>query len=185
MKTINLLPKIRQSEIRLADHFRTIYLFCGISSATLLLVVVALLGTRLYLTTESTKLSGEIEVLKTAVNKQENAELKAKIAGVNNKILDFKNLADATPAWSKVFLAFSKLVPEDVGINNFSVEIEKRKVEISGFAKSREAVIQLYDNLKADTENFVDVNYPLENISKPKDVTFQFTFYMKPEILKQ
>lgn len=184
MKVINLLPKERQKEIYLEDRFRLVVLFFGISVSTLLLTSLCLVGARMYLKNESSNISNEITQLKTAVNKQENAELKTNISKINNLILDFRTLSEATPAWSKVLLAFGRLVPEGVGVTNFSADLEKKRIDISGFSKSRESVIELYNNVKADTKNFKDINYPLENVAKPTDVAFKFTFFIQPETLK-
>ncbi len=184
-KVLNLLPKDRQKELHFEDIFNRILIFCGLSVVTLILSTAALIGVRFILQSEAGQLKVDIDQLKTAVNKQENSELKAQIAKINNQIVDFKNLSDATPAWSKVILAFGKLIPQDVGITGFSADIDKKQVEISGFAKTREAVIELYNNINADKDNFANINYPFENVAKPKDLYFRFTFFIKPELLKQ
>jgi Tfp pilus assembly protein PilN len=97
---------------------------------------------------------------------------------------DFKNLAETTPAWSKVLLAFADQVPEGVQINSFSADLTTKKITISGFAPTREQVIQLYNNINDDKNRFKDINYPLENVSKPANINFHFTFYIKDELLK-
>lgn len=184
MKVINLLPKPKQKELHYEDQFRILVLFFAASMVTLALTLTGQVITSLYLANQDSAMVEEIDSLKSVVNKSENAELKAKIGKVNGQILDFKNLADLTPKWSKVILRFATLVPENMSINSFSSDIDKRKVDVSGFAKDRQAVIDFYNKVKEDTEYFTDINYPLENVAKPEDISFHFTFYINPVALK-
>lgn len=184
MKTINLLPKARQSEVRLEDRYHIIMIFFGISMITLVLTLVSIGATHVYLASQSSNIDSEIENLRASVNKQENSEIKAKIGVINNQIKDFRDLTETTPNWSKVLLAFGRLVPQGVSIKNLNADLEKRRIDINGLADKRELVDELYNNIKGDTDNFMDINYPLENVAKPTDVSFRFTFTVKPEALK-
>jgi hypothetical protein len=90
----------------------------------------------------------------------------------------------ANPKWSKVLESFAALPPEDVGITSMILDLKNKSVNISGFAPRREEVIEFYNNILADTENFYGVDYPLENVAKPTDNIFHFTFYIKDELLQ-
>lgn len=183
-KIISLLPKAKQEEIHYEDSFNTIVKFFSVSASILMLGVLAQFGTRFYLRNESVRLDTDIERLKGAVSKQENAELKKKIVLINGQINDFKNLAAETPAWSNVLDRFTSLVPDGVRIASFNAEIEKKKVDITGVAATREGVLQLYQNIFDDKENFKDIDYPLENLINPYNSNFHFSFYIQEEALK-
>jgi hypothetical protein len=184
MKIINLLPKTRQRDIRYEMIFRSLVRFAIASGASFVLVVLVLLGTRFYVSYESSHIDQQTEAIKNFANKQENAQLRNQVKGVNTVISDFQNLSNATPHWSKVVTAFAPLVPQEVKIQSFTAEIKKKEVTIIGYSPTREKVIALYNNINLDSKNFYNIDYPLENVSKPTDVSFHFTFYIKDELLK-
>lgn len=184
MKIVNLLPKSKQREFYYHKLFGSLKILFIISGATFVLVLLAQFGTKLYLEHELTTIQSTIDRIRLASNKEENANLKKKIQGINNQISDYTTLAGDAPKWSRVLEAFSKLVPEQVYIQNFVVDSIKRQVSISGFAPSRESVIALYNNIVADNKNFSNIDYPLDNVSKPTDVQFRFTFTVEEKFLK-
>jgi hypothetical protein len=124
-----------------------------------------------------------IEQLKSQVNKEDNAKLKKQITEINNIVSDYQNLAAANPLWSKVIKAFVLLPPPDVQINTFNVDASKT-VTINGYSPTRESVIQLYNNILADSKNFYGVDYPFENVARATKVNFHFTFKAQDALLK-
>ena len=184
MKYINLLPKPKQQELRFESIFHSVLILIEISAVICALIFAGQLLTKVYLRYTTSALAGEIELIKKATNKEEYTQLKSKIKIINNQIVDYNALANANPKFSKVLRAFSEDVPDEVKINSFMASTEKKKIDISGFSPSREAVIILYNNINQDTQNFYNIDYPLENVSKPADVAFHFTFYIKDELLK-
>lgn len=183
MKVINLLPKALQKEIFYQDRLRLVVFFFTVSVITLGVTYLGLIGARLYLDQQSKKIDAQITQLKSAVSKQENAEIKTQISVINNQIADFQDLNLSTPTWSKVLTAFSKLVPPNVSVNSFVAVNTTSPVTVTGLARTREDVIALYNNLVKDTAHFANVDYPLENVAKPTNVRFRFSFDILPETL--
>lgn len=184
MKLINLLPKSRQEEIAYEKILKNLYSAIWISLASFALVFLAQVAAKLYLQERQDAVQKNIENIKNQVDKKENAEVKQKIVMINNQIADYKNLADSVPKWSRVLKAFSVLPPQGVKINNFQVNVSARMVTINGFSPTREKVIELYNNLVEDSQNFYNVDYPLENLIRPTDVAFHYTFYIREDLLK-
>lgn len=184
MRIINLLPKSRQEDIRYEKILSGLFLVMWISLASFILVFLIQFGSKIYLESRLGSFENKIQVLKEQVNKDENAQIKAEITGINNKIADYKNLADNMPKWSQVLKAFAVLPPEGIVISSFTVDPTDRSVVIRGNAATRELVIELHDNIENDSENFYNINYPLENLVQPVDVDFHFTFYINDELLK-
>ncbi len=184
MRIINLLPKKRQKEIRYVKFLNGLFLVMWISLASFAVVFILQFMAKAYLQGRLSSVEREIEQLKQQVNKQDNAQIKAEIVNINNKILDSKNLAESSPKWSKVLKAFAVLPPDGVRINSFNVDPAEKVVTIRGFAPTRELAIELYDIIKADSENFYNVNYPLENLVKATDVSFYYKFYIRESLLK-
>lgn len=184
MKIINLLPRHKQEELRYEDLFHSVLTASGVALAILIAVLVFQIGARLYLNYSVRSLHAETESIRRSTNKTENNQLKDLIKLNNAQMKDYDVLTQATPNWAKVMMAFAATVPEGVTINSFDAKLETKKVIIMGQSPTREAVIQLYNNIKADTSNFKDIDYPLENVAKPIDVTFHYNFYIQESALK-
>jgi hypothetical protein len=184
MKQINLLPKPRQEEIHYQSVLRGLYIIIAISIASFALVLFAQFGIKFYLGIEYKDTEYQIAQIKTQVDKKENSQIKDQISEINGKISDYKNLADSAPKWSKVLKAFSVLPPEGVKINSMSVDFRSKSIIINGFAPTRELVIAMYESVKKDTGHFNNIDYPLENVIKPKDIHFHFSFYINDSLLK-
>lgn len=184
MKTINLLPKLRQKELYFEKVLSKILLVIWMTFFSFLVVVGIQLYSKYYIQSRLGAVKTEIESLKIQVSKKENAETKDKLKALNALTLDYKNLITTVPKWSRVIEAFSKLPPEGIRVGSFSVNNSSKVVTVSGFSPSRDLVIEFYNSIKADTQNFYNVDYPLQHIVKAKDVPFTFTFNVKEELLK-
>lgn len=182
MKTINLLPKARQQELRYETILHSLWIVISLSLASFAVVFLAQFGTKFYLQVEDVVIKGQVIQLKSQVDKQQNTDIKAKIQAANNLVSDYKNLSDSSPKWSKVVKAFAPLPPAGVRISTFTVDVEKKTVTIAGLAPTRELVIQLYNNILQDTADFSNIDYPLENVAQPANVAFHFTFKIKDNL---
>jgi Tfp pilus assembly protein PilN len=185
MKLVNLLPKDKQKDLFYETVFHSFVVFVEIGLVTLLLVFAGLFATRFYISRAIERYDQDIIILKQVTDKQENAELKKQIQSINAMVSDYNQLVSVAPSWSKVLRVFAEHVPNGVKLQSFNADTAKLKVDISGIAPSREQVILLHDNIAADNKNFENIDYPLENIVKPTNVPFHFTFYIKPELLTQ
>jgi Tfp pilus assembly protein PilN len=184
MRLINLLPKLRQQELRNEAVFYGLLIVFSLSFLSFALVFLVQFGTKFYLEAAGEALNNEIKQLQSQVNKQENADLKKQIQGINDVISDFNNLANASPKWSKIIKAFAPLPPEGVGINSFNIDTGKKTISITGHSPTRELVIRLYNNILQDSKDFSNIDYPLENVAKPADISFHFTFSIQDQLLK-
>ncbi len=184
MKIINLLPRHKQQELRYEDLFHSVFRACGVAVLILLAVLIAQIGEKFYLNYSAQNFVTETESIRKATNKSENTQLKETIKLSNAQMTDYKTLTDTVPNWAHVLADFASQVPPGVTINGFSASMETKKIMITGQSPTREAVIQMYTNINGDTANFKDIDYPLENVAKPTDVTFHYSFTVKDEALK-
>lgn len=184
VKVINLLPKELQRQLLLRKWYRSLVRLSLLSGASFVLVILVFFGVWAYLNAARSTLAKEAEQLKQQSAKQETADLKKQIKAINSQIADYNSLATTVPRWSVLIRRFSALVPAGVQVQTFAVDSVKRQVSIGGFAPTRELVIQLHDNIERDTENFTGINYPLENVSKPANINFTYTFTVKENVLQ-
>src|SRR4029077_9755964 len=109
MRTINLLPKPRQQELRFESLLQRLWLMVILSFLSFAVVFICQLGAKFYLQNKAKSITAEISQLKSQVNKGEDGVVNSQIQQANNTIGDFNNLADAAPKWSKVIKAFTVL----------------------------------------------------------------------------
>lgn len=183
MKHLNLLPKHKQQELYYEDLYHSVSKAVVLSVGVLLLGVTVQFGVWFYLGNKETSVNARVEELKQQIDKTENAKLKQEIRLINSQIQDFQTLSSQSPIWSNVLKAFSALVPSGVKISSFSADIKTKKIEITGFSPTREQVIELYNNINSDKEHFKDIDYPLENVSKPANIKFNYTFFIQDDVL--
>lgn len=184
MKLINLLPKVRQQELVYEALLGRLIFVIWISVFSFAIVFATQYAAKLYLQKELQLVQLEVETVTKQNNKQDNAEIKNAIQQINNQILDYKNLIETSPKWSKVLKAFVKLPPEGIRVNSFSIDELTKRLSISGFSPTRELVLEFYKNIEADSKNFSGLEKYLENISKPTDINFHMVFNINPELLK-
>jgi Tfp pilus assembly protein PilN len=183
MKIINLLPKTKQRELQYEALFHSIFTAAIFGFATLLLVGFLKVGLSVYLQRQQTAVSSQIEQTKKLSNKEENAELKVSIDGINSQLKDYQDLSKSSPLWSKALRYFSADVPEGVKITTFNADSLKKQVDIGGYAPTRDLAIQLYNKINEDKDHFRDIDYPLENVARAEDVDFHFTFFVQDSVL--
>lgn len=184
MKIINLLPKPKQQELRYEAVFHSLLSVLWLSLFSFALVFVVQLATKFYLEHRAATISDQIANLKQQVNKQDNTLVKNKINQINDVVLDFKTLADSSPKWSKLLKAFTPLPPDGIHITSFTVDQKTKNIVINGYSPTRELVIQLYNNILNDSDQFTNIDYPLENVAKATDISFHFSFYVKDSVLQ-
>ena len=184
MKIINLLPKEKQQELGYNRLLRVLVFVIWLTIASFVLVLFAQFGVKAYLASQKSLVENNIKDLKQQTGKEENAKIKAQIDTLNSVIEDYQSLSAGVPKLSKVVREFAPLVPAGVTVNSMRMDAEKKTVEITGLSPTRELVIELYDNIVADAKNFPGIDYPLENVARPTDIAFHFTFNINPELLK-
>ncbi len=183
MKRINLLPQHKQSDLYYEDLYHSVNTLVVLSVVILLLGIVAQVLVWIYLQRKEVSIVERVTEMQQQIDKSENAQVKLEIREVNTLMADFEGLSNSTPQWSRVLKSFARLVPNGVLISSFIADSKTGEIEISGYSPTREQVIELYNNINGDKANFKNINYPLENVSKPVDVQFNFTFFIQDGIL--
>lgn len=183
-KQINLLPKSKLKQLELRSWFFglvSLYVIAGISFGIVLAVQGGILW---YLKVRAKGLEAETETLRQFASAKESTDVRNQVTFINNRVNDYNNLARGTVRWSKLLTLFSEVVPAGVQIQSFAVDSIKKQVAISGYAPTRELVILLHDNIAAKPRYFTKLDYPLENVTRPTNIAFHYTFTVQEEALK-
>lgn len=178
----NLLAKEDQKNIRLEKSTTALFNFFLWVVMSLFLLAIFMAAGRIYLTSELSATETKIELQKQVVSQEENKQLKKTLNEFNTHLANLVNLDEHQGQWSQVLISFARLVPQDIAVDGFAGERLTGRIRISGFAKTRESVLRLRQNL-LDSGVFTDVNFPLSNLVKPENLSFNYTFFVKPELL--
>jgi|GEM_PF-4740359 len=153
------------------------------SIAVYVLLIGGLIGTRFYMQQNLGNLDNEIKKEQVIISKQDNVVLKNSISADNAAVQDYNNLAVLNPNWSKVLEKFVSLVPPGVEVQDFKGNTESGEIDITGTALSRDAVLQLRDNILNDPM-FKDINLPLDNLQQPANLSWHYAFFVKTNLLQ-
>lgn len=178
----NLLPKEQQKDIKLekaSSKLVNLIVWAFLSLVVLLLLSFA---AKLYLQSELKRVTDRVELQKQVVSQGENQELKIKLKEFNGHLDNLVTLSDNHAIWSEVVIEFARVIPEDVAIDNFLADRKTGQISITGFAKFRDSVLDLRNNLVA-SEYFENVNFPLANLVRPEDVNFRYKFFVNNDEL--
>jgi Tfp pilus assembly protein PilN len=178
MRIINLLPLARQNELRYEEYAR----FVILTGVFVLLALVAAYGVLLFgLTTVQSRISSlkhEIEEKEERLQAFTQVEIRDRASELNHMLLVFERAEAVRILWSPILQEFASQVPTDVVISRFVVSQTTKQVSVSGLARTREDMLRFRENILSSTK-FRDINFPLSNLSKPVDIPFRYTFYLK------
>lgn len=145
-------------------------------------MVAIFIAWRFYLQSTLSNIDNDIKKAEALISSQDNQKTKAEVEKNNNIVADYNNFTATNPLWSPVLETFAELVPDTVSIVNFSANSKTGKIDISGTGQTRDAVLLLRTNILASNK-FRNINLPLENLQKPTDTPFNYSFFLAPGVL--
>ena len=178
MLTINLLPPQEKETIRLERKVCLTVLYSVYFLVILVVFVCLLLVNVLCL---KSKISA---TEKLALTEQENMSvqnmknIKKEITVLNKTLETLRQLADKTENYSFVLGDLSQLMPVGVKLSNFSFDSKTKTVVLDGWAPERSQVLVLKEALEKSPK-FSDVESPMANLLRQKDIIFRFSFVLK------
>jgi len=181
-RSLNLLPPQDQSNITLERITKRISNLFAWILISLLVVLVLLLGTKAYLAAQLSSVSDRVAMQQQIVSQEENKELKNRLDRLNSHLKNLVTFDAYQAEWSAALIEFAKVLPRNVSLDTFLADRTTGQIRITGFAKSRESVLELRENL-LDSDYFTNVNFPLSNLIRPNDVNFHYTFYVEETML--
>ncbi|GAC1574107.1 MAG: hypothetical protein NVS3B9_5480 [Candidatus Doudnabacteria bacterium] len=183
MKVINLLPQTEQKIIqqeKFQQSFKKFLVACVLSY---FLLSALLIGWRLYLMATLANVDSDIKKNQSIVDRQDNDTLRKQVMQINGTTTDYLTLTGSNPKWSKILMAFASLVPGDSIITSLNGNTQSGKIDIVGVGATRDSVLLLRSNI-AGSPLFKNINLPLENLQKPTNVLFSYTFYLADGALR-
>ncbi len=183
MRVINLLPLAEQRAIKQETLFRSFRKFLFFSLTTYILIIAILFGWKFYL--QSTLVGVDVDIKKNQaiVDSQDNNAIRQAVQKSNNTVVDYLNFTATNPKWTNVLNELAEIVPSDVILTSLVANTKTGKIDILGVGLTRDAVLTLRSNIAA-SKTFKNINLPLENLQKPNNVVFSYTFYLAEGAIK-
>jgi len=177
---INILPD-EQKEKREIEKKIGKYGRFGFSLIFVLLIfVVVLLSARLILNIEYHSIQEAVKSHPGTAD-EEIAQTEAFLNEVNASAQKINKISSDMPRWSKVLKKMSDISSSDLRIIFFHVQ--GNHIQIQGFSKSREALLDFQEKLKM--EGYNNINSPISNLVSPKDFNFDIEMDVDSKYLNQ
>lgn len=177
MITVNLLPTSRKvllsQEKRYALIVRaTLSLFTMLTLLTIPLLMGRVILKNKFISTvlETTRV--------TAIPKSGSYDIK----DINKKIKAISVIQGEFVPWAKLFVVLSEKTPEGVFLSSVEINQDTKTLSITGFAANRASFLDFKNSLENDPL-FTNIESPVGNILKQKDIDFTLRITLNTEVL--
>lgn len=144
---INVLPDV-QKEKRIQEKKTSLVLRVGISSIAVLVLLNAILflmGIVLNIEYQAAKKSSEHAVVRSIGEEKQSENIFREIGSLAATLSGVKA---GLPHWARVLVRISEMSSEEIRVK--SLAAEENRLKISGFAKTREALLSFQGELKKE-----------------------------------
>ena len=177
MLKINLLPIEQKKKLKLQ------FVYCSVIGSglfLLLLVLIAIIVLALFLAFLDLRLyliGKQIIDEQNRINQIETIKgVDKKIKSLNEEIVNLSKIQREQSAYYQVLLDVSQNLLTDVRTESISIEQESERITISGYSPTREALLAIKNKLESSPQKYKDVDFPLSNLTNPKNINFRFSF---------
>jgi len=175
---INLLPIKEKKELKsyiLQDNIVVVGEFL-IGTILFFILFFTALWLVLYHTRDKLETTSDLFVQAQALEKRVNNLNKELSSSINQRLEYIKQLQKEQIVWSIVLAKIAQITPRNVRFE--TMEVNNDKIQIGGYAVTRDDVINFQKILEQEPQ-FIEIDSPLSNFVKQKDVNFVFSFKIK------
>ncbi len=174
MINLNLLPEKEKNDLNLDLWRRLILVFVAAVLTGLGLFSSILVGANLYLLKELEESSALLSLHRQLPLGREIKEIEERLAAASQKLNQIAEVRKRISPKSFIFLEIASMLPEKIRVVSLSVK-SGGLVELAGFAQERAALLFFKKSLE-ENEKVSDLNFPLVNLLKEKDIEFTLSF---------
>lgn len=184
MLKINLLPPEEKKEIRFKKIDTFILRSFIIFLLTLVISSLLFLFLSQVLSSYVASFSEQINIYENYLAKEKNKEIENKISQINNILSKISLIQKNQTTWSSTLIEITSLVPQEIKLTKIEANKKEKKIEISGWAKTRKKVLDFVDNLEK-SEYFENVSLPLSDIVTSENISFNIEAVLTNKALYQ
>jgi len=176
---INLLPPAYRQKIKLEQinfwiiksGFLGLFIFSFF--VFILLVVYS------FLVIQHNSVIHQIEQAKFILERQNKEEIETRVAEFNKIVERLNTLQKQRTEYSWFLIKLAKLVPSEIYFDRILIN-KNQQVYLVGYAQTRDRLLEFKEKLE-DYGEFFEIDFPLSNLVKAKDVDFTIKFYYQPQ----
>jgi hypothetical protein len=171
---MNLLPPYQKKAIEAEIITKFSVVVLGIVGFLALFFLVLLYNSFLYINLQTPSLERRLEMEKATQKANTLESVEGEIARLNDVLLRIAKIRSrGSLNFPYILRLIGNIVP--AGAELRSIVFQKENISISGHADERAQVLTIKEKLEKE-EIFTNVNSPLSNIVKERDINFNFTF---------
>ena len=175
MIRLNLLPPQEKKRLESIKLNHLISFLAVWLSVFLIIFVIFLLSTFFSLSILLQEQRKLIEVRQSDPKTQYLLEIEEKIKQTNQIVKQVQLKQAEVILWTPLLEEISEIVPAGIYLNYFSYRTAKDQITLSGWANYRENLLGFQKSLE-ESSFFEEIEAPLTNLIKQKDIDFNFTF---------
>lgn len=179
-RSANLLPPEVRKQNELYQFSSGLLLFGGWVAMLLAALVLVLVMARIFFARQLSSVTAQVASKTKVLETLRAGELTSEVESVNLNLANFKILQSQHRVFAEALLELARVLPADVTVDAVAVTRGGGKIEIRGRAGSRDSVLTLRQNI-LQSALFKGVNFPLQNLERPRDVSWKYRFYLSSE----
>lgn len=177
MINLNLLPEKEKSNLKLDSWRRLILVFAGAVLMGLGFFSLILVGVNLYLLNNLEKSSALLSLHRQLPLGREIMEIEERLIEASKKLKQISEIESRLSPKSFIIAEIASMIPQNCRLLSLGIRSDG-SVNLVGFTEERSTLLAFKKSLE-DNENISDLNFPLANLLKEKDIEFALSFKMK------
>ena len=179
---INLLPPEEQKALKLEGLNYTVASFGVWVLLSLVFFIAFIFGAQIILNQEIDDLNEQVTARSSELQNIKQPAVQKEIEVLNRNLANLQTLLPSHEDWTPILVEFARLLPADLTVDSIVITREDSKMEAAGHGDTRESVLNLRNNL-LESRYFKDVNFPLSNLERARNVNWEYRFCFNPEKL--
>lgn len=178
MLKLNLLPPQEKKKIEWANLSRLVISLSIWFIIFLTVFNLFLVGDLFFFSTLLDSQKKLLTVRETDPNVRHLIEIEEKIGQSNQLAKRIGQKQKDLILWLPLLEEMSQITPNGVYLTAFSYQTAQNQISLTGWADQRENLLLFQDSLK-ESPSFAEVESPLTNLLKQRDINFNFTLLLK------
>lgn len=178
MINLNLLPPAEKKELELIRTGFKLRGFILCFFVSLIIFIIFLTNTLLCLSILLKAQNELVEIRQSDKRNQYLLEMEDKIKEINFEMERIVQKQKELFLWTPLLEDLAKIVPRGVVLTGVSYSPSNKRISLNGLAESRENVLLFQEALEKN-KSCAEVEAPLSNLLKQKEINFTFTFKPK------
>lgn len=180
MIKLNLLSPAEKKDLRIIEFNRLIFSLTGWLLIILVIFSIFLASAFLSLSILLKEQTNLITIRENEPQMQNLLEIEEKIKRTNQVIKQIDSKQQQMVLWTPLLEGLTKIVPTGVCLTTLSYQSNSDQIILNGWADRRESLLHFQKSLE-ESSFFTEVETPLANLVKEKDIDFSFTLHLNSD----